>query len=152
MCAAIRITSASWPNSCTAIGCASGCILRNSRCVRSSPYLRPKLDTISDTAKPAPWRLAWRRTNQLPIPASGASTTRLGSSMPARVQGVLSEGTRKSLEPALPPEVDGQEQARKEQAADPEDPEDPGRSDVPHEPGEVLAEEAGEERQRKEDR
>src|SRR5690349_5205980 len=36
-----------------------------------------KLETISETASPAPWRLACRRTNQLPIPASGASRTRL---------------------------------------------------------------------------
>ena len=30
-----------------------------------------------ETARPAPWRRACRRTNQLPIPASGASSTRL---------------------------------------------------------------------------
>src|SRR5438270_9295502 len=45
-----------------------------------------KLETISDTASPAPWRLAWRRTNQLPIPARGASTTRLGMGTPPSVQ------------------------------------------------------------------
>ena len=37
-----------------------------------------KLETISETASPAPWRCACRRTNQLPIPASGASRTRFG--------------------------------------------------------------------------
>src|SRR5438045_1097449 len=86
------------------------------------------------------------------MPASGASTTRLGKSMPPRVQGVLSEGTRKSLEPAFAPEVDRQEQARNGQAANSEDPKDPRRSDVPDEPGEVLPEEAGEEREGQEDR
>ena len=35
---------------------------------------------------PAPWRLAWRRTNQLPIPASGASTSRFGIDTPPSVQ------------------------------------------------------------------
>src|SRR5215208_3560537 len=52
-----------------------------------------KLDTISDTARPAPWRLACRRTNQLPIPASGASTTRLGIVRPPSSQGSVSERT-----------------------------------------------------------
>ena len=45
-----------------------------------------KLETISETAIPAPWRLACRRTNQLPIPASGASSTRLGTRDAADVQ------------------------------------------------------------------
>ncbi len=52
--AAMRITSASWPNSWTETGCSSGWMRRNSRWVRSSPYFRPKLDTISDTTSPAP--------------------------------------------------------------------------------------------------
>src|SRR3954468_9159794 len=69
-----------------ATGCSSGWIRRNSRWVRSSPYFRPKLDTISETTRPAPWRLAWRRTNQLPMPASGASTTRFAIWTPPRVQ------------------------------------------------------------------
>src|SRR5919206_4330681 len=38
-----------------------------------------KLEIISETVRPAPYRLACRRTNQLPMPASGASTTRLGT-------------------------------------------------------------------------
>src|SRR3984885_5184452 len=46
-----------------------------------------KLETISETTRPAPWRLAWRRTNQLPIPASGASTTRFGIAIPPSRQG-----------------------------------------------------------------
>src|SRR5215213_3872860 len=50
-----------------------------------------KLETISETASPAPWRLACRRTNQLPIPASGASTTRFGIGIPPSVQGSVSE-------------------------------------------------------------
>ena len=45
--------------------------------VRSLRWWSAKLETISETASPAPWRRAWRRTNQLPIPASGASSTRL---------------------------------------------------------------------------
>src|SRR5690348_4718356 len=45
-----------------------------------------KLETISETTSPAPWRLAWRRTNQLPIPASGARTTRLATGTPPSVQ------------------------------------------------------------------
>src|SRR5271170_960065 len=36
-------------------------------------------ETISETAMPAPKRLACSRTNQLPMPASGASITRLGT-------------------------------------------------------------------------
>src|SRR5947209_20061089 len=50
-----------------------------------------KLETISDTTRPAPCRLACRRTNQLPIPASGASTTRLGMATPPRRQGSASD-------------------------------------------------------------
>ena len=37
-----------------------------------------KLDTISLTASPAPWRCACRRTNQLPIPASGREQDAVG--------------------------------------------------------------------------
>src|SRR3954453_21816852 len=59
-------------------GCSSGWMRRNSRRVRLSPYLIPKLETISDTASPAPWRRACMRMNQLPIPASGASSARFG--------------------------------------------------------------------------
>src|SRR4051795_126367 len=73
-----------------ATGCSSGWMRRNSRCVRSSPYLRPKLETISETASPAPWRLACRRTNQLPMPASGASRTRLEVGTPAIYKGSVS--------------------------------------------------------------
>ena len=61
--------------------------------VRRSPCTRPKLDTISDTTRPAPWRFAWSRTNQLPMPASGASTTRLASLRPPSVQLSVSERT-----------------------------------------------------------
>ena len=86
MPAAIRITSGSCPKSWSDTGCSSGWMRRNSRWVRSSPYFSPKLDTISDTTRPAPWRLAWRRTNQLPMPASGASTRRLAMRWPPSVQ------------------------------------------------------------------
>ena len=55
----------------------AGWIRSSSRIVRSLRWCRPKLETISETASPAPWRRACRRTNQLPIPASGASSTRL---------------------------------------------------------------------------
>ena len=79
MPAAIRITSGSCPKSWSDTGCSSVWMRRNSRWVRSSPYFSPKLDTISLNARPAPWRLAWSRTNQLPIPASGASSTRFGT-------------------------------------------------------------------------
>src|ERR1700723_3738526 len=50
------------------------------------------LETISETAMPAPWRLACRRTNQLPIPASGASSTRLGTYSEPSIQGSVSRG------------------------------------------------------------
>ena len=56
------------------------------RSVRSLRWWRPKLETISETASPAPWRRACRRTNQLPIPASGASRTRLAISHPADLE------------------------------------------------------------------
>src|SRR4051794_41472166 len=62
---------------------------RNSRRVRLSPYLIPKLETISDTAKPAPWRRACMRTNQLPMPASGARIARFGRLTPPSSQGSL---------------------------------------------------------------
>src|SRR4051812_6461662 len=68
-------------------GCSSGWMRRNSRSVRLSPYLIPKLDTISDTASPAPWRRAWMRMNQLPMPASGASRARFWRRMPPSVHG-----------------------------------------------------------------
>src|SRR5215211_6977215 len=69
-----------------AIGCSSGWTRRNSRSVRLLPLASAELETISDTTSPAPKRLAWRRTNQLPMPASGASTTRFGMVIPPRVQ------------------------------------------------------------------
>src|SRR4051812_38387204 len=50
-----------------------------------------KLEIISETASPAPKRLACRRTNQLPMPASGASITRLGISTSPIVHGSCSE-------------------------------------------------------------
>ena len=62
--------------------------------MRGSPYFSPKLDTISDTTSPAPWRFACSRTNQLPMPASGASTTRFAIVRPPRVQGVVRERMR----------------------------------------------------------
>ena len=46
------------------------------------------IETISETAMPAPYRLACRRTNQLPIPASGASITRLGTASSSGVRGI----------------------------------------------------------------
>src|ERR1051325_1405929 len=53
-----------------------------------------KLETISLTARPAPCRRACRRTNQFPIPASGASSTRLGTSTGPIVNGVFSTPIR----------------------------------------------------------
>src|SRR5690349_6447621 len=52
----------------------------------------PKLDTISETASPAPWRRACMRTNQFPIPASGARIARFGSWTPPSSKGSVSEG------------------------------------------------------------
>src|SRR3989441_1242812 len=99
--AASRITSGSCPKSWIGTGCSSGWMRRNSDRVRRSPYFRPKLDTISLNASPAPCRRAWSRTNQLPIPASGASTSRFGMRWPPRVQGSVSVrmGTRLALVP-----------------------------------------------------
>src|SRR3954447_4059861 len=97
--AASRITSGSCPNSWMATGCSSGWMRRNSRWVRSSPYFSPKLETISETASPAPWRLACSRTNQLPIPASGASRTRLARRTPPISKGSLSAGWRPGVSP-----------------------------------------------------
>src|SRR3954447_2507288 len=62
---------------------------RNSRSVRLSPYLIPELETISDTARPAPWRRSCMRMNQLPIPASGARIARFGRRTPPSSQGSL---------------------------------------------------------------
>src|SRR4051794_24536908 len=90
--AAIFMTSGSCPKSWIDTGCSSGWIRRNSRSVRLSPYLIPKLETISDTASPAPWRRACMRMNQLPIPASGARIARFGSSTPPSSNGSVSEG------------------------------------------------------------
>jgi hypothetical protein len=91
--AALRMTSGSAPNSCSEIGCSSGCTRSISRVVRSLPWCTPKLETISETTSPAPKRRACKRTNQLPMPASGASATRLGIAMPCRVQGSVSMGS-----------------------------------------------------------
>src|SRR5918998_1158138 len=52
------------------------------------------LETISEMARPAPKRLACSRTNQLPMPASGARTTRLGMVRPPSCQDSSSEGMR----------------------------------------------------------
>src|SRR3954454_3714076 len=87
-----RITSASWPKSCTETGCSSGWMRISSRRVRSLRWCRPKLETISETASPAPWRFACRRTNQLPIPASGASRTRLAIGTPPISKGSVRAG------------------------------------------------------------
>src|SRR3954471_11227436 len=64
----------------------------SSRIVFSLRWWRAKLETISDTAIPAPWRLACRRTNQLPIPASGASRTRFAIGTPPISKGSVSSG------------------------------------------------------------
>src|SRR4051794_8954354 len=80
--AAIFMTSGSCPNSWIETGCSSGWMRRNSRRVRLSPYLIPKLEPISDTARPAPWGRACMRMNQLPIPASGARIARFGRRTP----------------------------------------------------------------------
>ena len=74
----VRITSGSDPKSCSETTPSSGWTRSISSRVRRLPCARAKLETISETARPAPWRFAWRRTNQLPIPASGASRTRFG--------------------------------------------------------------------------
>src|SRR5918997_3755432 len=100
--AASRITSASWPKSWIDTGCSSGWIRRNSRTVRSLPCLIPKLDAISETARPAPCRLACRRTNQFPMPARGASTTRLGIVWPPSTHGSCSERIRPILKRDCP--------------------------------------------------
>src|SRR5271154_58364 len=54
-------------------------------------------ETISDTAMPAPKRFACRRTNQLPIPASGARITRLGTRREPRVQASSRRGAISSI-------------------------------------------------------
>src|SRR3954447_23999186 len=59
----------------------------SSSCVWRLPWWIANDETISDAASPAPWRCACRRTNQLPMPASGASITRFGIVRPPRVQG-----------------------------------------------------------------
>src|SRR3954449_5574522 len=64
----------------------------SSRIVRSLRWWMAKLEPISETASPAPWRLACRRTNQLPIPARGASRTRLGISTSPIRKGSVSGG------------------------------------------------------------
>ena len=93
--AAERITSESAPNSWIAIGPPArsrGSIRRSSVQVFALRWWIAKLDTISETTRPAPNRRACRRTNQLPIPASGASTTRLGSSSGPIDSGSVSAG------------------------------------------------------------
>src|SRR4051794_11904656 len=103
--AAIFMTSGSCPKSWIETGCSSGWMRRNSRSVRLSPYLIPKLDTISDTASPAPWRRACMRMNQLPMPASGASTARFGRRMPPSSQGSVIMRGRLERHPRHDPRV-----------------------------------------------
>jgi hypothetical protein len=74
--AAERMISGSEPKSWIATGCSSGWIRSSSSRVRRLRWWTAWLDTISENAIPAPWRRACSRTNQLPIPASGASSTR----------------------------------------------------------------------------
>src|SRR2546423_14025 len=88
------MTSGSCPKSWIETGCSSGWMRRNSRRVRLSPYLIPKLETISDTASPAPWRRACMRMNQLPIPASGARIARFGRRTPPSSQGSVIKALR----------------------------------------------------------
>ena len=90
--AAPRITSGSGPKSCTETGCSSGSMRSISSSVRRLPWRIAKLETISDTAIPAPWRRACMRTNQFPIPASGASRTRFSISTPPIENGSVSGG------------------------------------------------------------
>ena len=90
--AAERITSGSWPNSWIETGCSAGWMRKSSRMVRSLRWWSPKLETISETARPAPCRRAWRRTNQLPIPARGASSTRFETVTSPMRNGVVSGG------------------------------------------------------------
>ena len=75
--------------------------------VRRSP--QPKLDTISETASPAPWRRAWSRTNQFPIPPAapargdsagaaaelpGCGRERIGETVATRAGGAVWEPSR----------------------------------------------------------
>ena len=96
--AAERMTSGSWPKSWMATGPrppdrSSGWMRSSSVTVFSLRWWTPKLDTISETARPAPWRLACSRTNHVPMPASGARTTRLGIRTPPMAKGSVSSGT-----------------------------------------------------------
>jgi hypothetical protein len=52
--AADRITSGSWPKSCSATGFSSGTVRSISVHVFSLRWWMPKLDTISETTSPAP--------------------------------------------------------------------------------------------------
>jgi hypothetical protein len=58
LAAADRIASGSGPKSCIATGCSSGWIRSISLRVRSLPWWSAKLETISETAMPAPCRRA----------------------------------------------------------------------------------------------
>src|SRR3954471_3765834 len=86
LAAALRMTSGSWPKSWIETRPSSGWMRSSSVHVFSLRWCTAKLETISETASPAPWRLACRRTHQLPMPASGARTTRLGMWTPPSVQ------------------------------------------------------------------
>src|SRR3954447_10495752 len=91
--AAEAMTSGSLPKSWIEIGPgglvarSSGWMRRSSRMVFSLRWWIACEETISDTVRPAPKRRACRRTHQFPIPASGASTTRLGTVSGPRAQG-----------------------------------------------------------------
>ena len=90
--AASRITAGSEPKSWIETGPSSGWMRSISVTVRRLRWATAKLETISETASPAPYRCACRRTNQFPIPASGASSTRLGMSTSAMRNGDASGG------------------------------------------------------------
>ena len=109
--AASRITSGSEPKSWIETGPSSGCTRSISSTVRRLRCAIAKLETISETASPAPWRCACRRTNQLPIPASGASRTRFGSSTSAIVKGDVRGGWTAARRSALGARAPGERRA-----------------------------------------
>src|SRR4051794_29280938 len=96
--AAEAMTSGSLPKSWIEIGPgvavarSSGWMRRSSRMVFSLRWWIACEETISDTVRPAPKRRACRRTHQFPIPARGASTTRLGTVSGPRAQESVSFG------------------------------------------------------------
>ncbi len=100
--AATRMTAGSCPNSWIDTGPSYSrsreSIRSISTHVRSLPWKIACEESISETAMPAPWRLACSRTNQLPMPASGASITRLGT-----LRGPSCQGSVRRVRVAMSP-------------------------------------------------